>query len=178
MNRRRNFGTCAHPNTIMVATSLCFGSVASFRRQQSQHRCREQTLVPRRQCLRVQAAKTADGPSLAIVGVTGAVGQEFLRVREALNCYRGSSFRVGPFRCSGKTCHVRQWLLKHCSRHFGQGFHPAPLLRTKAYLYRVADRGACNDPNGLVIGFLAFGEAKGSLPACMRERPELWLLSS
>ena len=27
------------------------------------------------------AAKTADGPSLAIVGVTGAVGQEFLRVR-------------------------------------------------------------------------------------------------
>jgi aspartate-semialdehyde dehydrogenase len=28
----------------------------------------------------VQAAKTADGPSIAIVGVTGAVGQEFLRV--------------------------------------------------------------------------------------------------
>ena len=28
----------------------------------------------------VQAAKTADGPSVAIVGVTGAVGQEFLRV--------------------------------------------------------------------------------------------------
>ena len=28
----------------------------------------------------VQAAKTAAGPSVAIVGVTGAVGQEFLRV--------------------------------------------------------------------------------------------------
>jgi hypothetical protein len=27
------------------------------------------------------AAKTSDGPRLAIVGVTGAVGQEFLRVR-------------------------------------------------------------------------------------------------
>ena len=28
----------------------------------------------------VKAAKTADGPVVAIVGVTGAVGQEFLRV--------------------------------------------------------------------------------------------------
>jgi len=28
-----------------------------------------------------RAAKKADGPSVAIVGVTGAVGQEFLRVR-------------------------------------------------------------------------------------------------
>ena len=28
----------------------------------------------------VRAAKTADGPKVAIVGVTGAVGQEFLRV--------------------------------------------------------------------------------------------------
>jgi len=28
----------------------------------------------------VKAAKVADGPSVAIVGVTGAVGQEFLRV--------------------------------------------------------------------------------------------------
>jgi aspartate-semialdehyde dehydrogenase len=28
----------------------------------------------------VRAAKTADGPKIAIVGVTGAVGQEFLRV--------------------------------------------------------------------------------------------------
>ena len=30
----------------------------------------------------VRAAKTADGPRLAIVGVTGAVGQEFLTVSE------------------------------------------------------------------------------------------------
>lgn len=29
----------------------------------------------------VKAAKVADGPKVAIVGVTGAVGQEFLRVR-------------------------------------------------------------------------------------------------
>lgn len=35
----------------------------------------------RRGASRVQAAKTADGPSVAIVGVTGAVGQEFLRVK-------------------------------------------------------------------------------------------------
>ena len=31
--------------------------------------------------LAVRAAKRADGPVVAIVGVTGAVGQEFLRVR-------------------------------------------------------------------------------------------------
>lgn len=36
---------------------------------------------PVRQRLRVHAANTSDGPSVAIVGVTGAVGQEFLRVR-------------------------------------------------------------------------------------------------
>jgi aspartate-semialdehyde dehydrogenase len=29
----------------------------------------------------VKASKTADGPKIAIVGVTGAVGQEFLKVR-------------------------------------------------------------------------------------------------
>ncbi|KAK9810739.1 hypothetical protein WJX73_003997 [Symbiochloris irregularis] len=33
-----------------------------------------------RRQLSIRAAKTADGPSIAIVGVTGAVGQEFLRV--------------------------------------------------------------------------------------------------
>lgn len=32
-------------------------------------------------------AKTADGPRVAIVGVTGAVGQEFLKVRTPL-CFR------------------------------------------------------------------------------------------
>jgi len=31
----------------------------------------------------VKAAKVADGPKIAIVGVTGAVGQEFLRVRDS-----------------------------------------------------------------------------------------------
>jgi len=34
----------------------------------------------RRGALAVTAAKKADGPVVAIVGVTGAVGQEFLRV--------------------------------------------------------------------------------------------------
>lgn len=33
-----------------------------------------------RRSLRVHAAKTADGPRVAIAGVTGAVGQEFLEV--------------------------------------------------------------------------------------------------
>jgi aspartate-semialdehyde dehydrogenase len=33
----------------------------------------------------VQAKKTADGPSIAIVGVTGAVGQEFLQVSSPLS---------------------------------------------------------------------------------------------
>lgn len=33
----------------------------------------------------VRAAKVADGPKVAIVGVTGAVGQEFLRVRRQLH---------------------------------------------------------------------------------------------
>ena len=37
-----------------------------------------------KRALTVQAARTADGPSVAIVGVTGAVGQEFLRVSFAL----------------------------------------------------------------------------------------------
>ncbi len=39
------------------------------------------TRVKRQVGLVVRAAKTADGPAVAIVGVTGAVGQEFLRVR-------------------------------------------------------------------------------------------------
>lgn len=37
--------------------------------------------VQRRQ-VRVLAAKTADGPRVAIVGASGAVGQEFLRYAE------------------------------------------------------------------------------------------------
>ncbi len=65
----------------MQGTCSCSGSIASLRGDQLQQRCRGSRVVTRRQCLRVQAAKTADGPSLAIVGVTGAVGQEFLRVR-------------------------------------------------------------------------------------------------
>lgn len=39
--------------------------------------------VSRQQRVIVQAKKTADGPSIAVVGVTGAVGQEFLQVSQA-----------------------------------------------------------------------------------------------
>ena len=58
-----------------------------------QSRCAKLDSRPTRRCrqhrqgLRVQAAKTADGPSVAIVGVTGAVGQEFLRVSLELRHY-------------------------------------------------------------------------------------------
>lgn len=45
----------------------------------------------------VRAAKVADGPKIAIVGVTGAVGQEFLRVR-ILFCYFVDVFQEGKRR--------------------------------------------------------------------------------
>lgn len=45
-----------------------------------------------------RAAKTADGPTLAIVGVTGAVGQEFLRVcRSTCNSCSTSVLWLVPF---------------------------------------------------------------------------------
>jgi len=40
--------------------------------------------VNRTRVVTVRAAKDPKGPRLAIVGVTGAVGQEFLQVRAAL----------------------------------------------------------------------------------------------
>lgn len=47
---------------------------------------RRREVAPRRVSRRLRcvtrAAKTDDGPTVAIVGVTGAVGQEFLRVRK------------------------------------------------------------------------------------------------
>ena len=39
----------------------------------------------RRAALQVHAKKTADGPKIAIAGVSGAVGQEFLKV-DHLSC--------------------------------------------------------------------------------------------
>ena len=36
---------------------------------------------PRRRLVAVRAEKTKDGPRVAVVGVTGAVGQEFLKVQ-------------------------------------------------------------------------------------------------
>ena len=56
------------------------GSSAVLRGPQPQHRCIHNVPGRRRLLLSVQAAKTESGPSVAIVGVTGAVGQEFLRV--------------------------------------------------------------------------------------------------
>jgi hypothetical protein len=41
-------------------------------------------------CLRTHA-KSADGPRVAIVGITGAVGQEFLRVRSRAEHRRNTS---------------------------------------------------------------------------------------
>ncbi len=37
-------------------------------------------MVQPRRAVRVYAAKTESGPKIAVVGVTGAVGQEFLKV--------------------------------------------------------------------------------------------------
>jgi hypothetical protein len=49
----------------------------------------------------VRAAKTADGPRIAVVGVTGAVGQEFLTVRRRpgrilASCVQGVASAPGP----------------------------------------------------------------------------------
>ena len=57
------------------------GSGAALKSPSYQHGRIGRTPGRRRLAFRVQAAKTDNGPSLAIVGVTGAVGQEFLRVR-------------------------------------------------------------------------------------------------
>ena len=64
----------------MAGTCSCSGSLASLGGQPLHARSTVSLRCLRRHGLKVQAAKTADGPSLAIVGVTGAVGQEFLRV--------------------------------------------------------------------------------------------------
>jgi hypothetical protein len=61
------------------------GSVVGGTGQSMQlHRPSARSRVNRRAALAVRAAKTADGPCVAIVGVTGAVGQEFLKVRTVL----------------------------------------------------------------------------------------------
>ncbi len=55
----------------------------STMRQQHQQRCpaRRAGVAGRTSVVQVRAAKTANGPVVAVVGVTGAVGQEFLTVR-------------------------------------------------------------------------------------------------
>lgn len=47
--------------------------------------------VSRQQRVAVQARKTANGPSIAVVGVTGAVGQEFLQVGQVDVAARNTS---------------------------------------------------------------------------------------
>jgi len=72
--------------------------------------CRAQAAKPcrssrpsRKHVAVVRAAKTADGPSLAIVGVTGAVGQEFLQVIKERNFPYGSLKLLASARSAGKT---------------------------------------------------------------------------
>jgi len=49
-------------------------------------------------------AKTADGPQVAIVGVTGAVGQEFLKVRGVVGRWWGG--RRGGVLAAASAAHV------------------------------------------------------------------------
>ena len=87
----------------------------------------------------VQAAKTANGPRIAIVGVTGAVGQEFLTVR-------------GAPRAAALDAHVRRpclvGLLIHPARCAGAARAQLPLQQHQAPRQRqvrgsavVVDRG-------------------------------------
>lgn len=50
----------------------------------------------------VRAAKTADGPSVAVVGVTGAVGQEFLKVLHERNFPYSNMKLLASARSAGK----------------------------------------------------------------------------
>lgn len=53
----------------------------------------------------VRAAKTADGPTVAIVGVSGAVGQEFLRVLKERDFPYGNMKMLASARSAGKQVH-------------------------------------------------------------------------
>lgn len=57
--------------------------------------------LSRRRVALVQAKKTADGPSIAIVGVTGAVGQEFLTVSSLHAGGGGMRARPGLIHAAG-----------------------------------------------------------------------------
>jgi len=64
-------------------------------------------LSRRRGACQTLAMKTPDGPSVAIVGVSGAVGQEFLRVSaratlvEAVSGQRRTGSVADPTHCTG-----------------------------------------------------------------------------
>ena len=60
--------------------SYAASSSASLRRPSTRAAQRRNASV-----VRVNAAKTADGPAVVIAGITGAVGQEFLRVLKERN---------------------------------------------------------------------------------------------
>ncbi len=62
--------------------------------------------LPRRAALQTLAMKTPDGPSVAIVGVSGAVGQEFLRVcapacQSGRSCVSNCQYSRVPVPASG-----------------------------------------------------------------------------
>ncbi|DBA70026.1 TPA: hypothetical protein ACH3X2_012324 [Trebouxia sp. C0005] len=82
-------------NVCGTVQSRCIASRSRAPRCSRQHR-HTQT---------VQAAKTADGPSVAIVGVTGAVGQEFLRVLKERDFPYSNLKMLASGRSAGKTFH-------------------------------------------------------------------------
>lgn len=71
-------------DTPLLAMQSCWQCRAPSRQFAAQTPVQSRQLASQRVLraarLPITAMKTADGPSLAIVGVTGAVGQEFLRV--------------------------------------------------------------------------------------------------
>jgi hypothetical protein len=90
--------------------------------------------------VQVLAKKTADGPKVAIVGVTGAVGQEFLRVSRSClppvpcghllstACWRLAAASPLPPLCIPTTCQVCEVLsiARHPRLHHAHSHAPPP----------------------------------------------------
>jgi aspartate-semialdehyde dehydrogenase len=78
-----------------------------MQRQLSRHGVAPKATKPLNRCRRstvpaIRAAKTADGPRLAIVGITGAVGQEFLTVLKERNFPYSEIKLLASARSAGK----------------------------------------------------------------------------
>ena len=88
LSAARDWPSCARKRSLESSRMpVAVRSLSGTTLHGSAHRPREIFTARPCRCSRlrkglklVQAAKTADGPSVAIVGVTGAVGKEFLRV--------------------------------------------------------------------------------------------------